>query len=86
MLITPNTYFTVLKTVSTGKSKWGFVKIGESQGWVKLSHAKKTISLVWIIIICAGVVLLLGIIVYTAIKLIKKMKKRGLCRHGKKNV
>ena len=40
MLITPNTYFTVLKTVSTGKSKWGFVKIGESQGWVKLGDRK----------------------------------------------
>ncbi len=44
MLLNEGTELAVIKTVTTGKRKWGLVKASGQYGWVNLNCTKKTVS------------------------------------------
>ena len=72
--------FTVLKTVTTDKRKWGLVQIDDVKGWINLNCAKKTVSpFIYSVIIlsAAAAVFALAAAIVFALRKIKKhyMKK-----------
>ena len=71
-------YFEVLRTVSSGKSKWVLAKTGGQYGWIKKSHTKEEgyMLLILLILLVIAVVILIAAITVYIIRRKKNKTKR----------
>lgn len=75
-LVPEGKYFEVIRTVTTGKTKWILAEIDSSLGWIRMNHADKAeISVIFVLLIVLAAALLLAIAALI-VHIIRKRKNK----------